>query len=65
MADGFRLVPIKAEMAAGDRQIRRYSQFFAAARSYEGTVVADAQAKATSCGPDCTLPNLGKQGEFA
>ena len=65
MADGFRLVPIKAEMAAGDRQIRRYGQFFAAARSYEGTVVADAQAKAASCGPGRPLPNLGEEGEFA
>jgi hypothetical protein len=35
---------------ACNRQIRRYSQFLAAARGQQGAIVADAQPKAASLG---------------
>jgi hypothetical protein len=69
VAHGFGLVPVEAEMASGDRQIRGHGQFLVAAREHEGAVVADAQAKAAlpaaAGGVGCPLANLAQQGEFA
>ena len=69
MSDGLRLMPVKAEVTAVNRQIRRHCQFFAGARSQQGAVVANSQAEAAfldeaSCAGG-TLANLRKQGEFA
>jgi hypothetical protein len=69
MANGLRLVPVEAEVLAGNRQIRRYCQFLAAARSQQGAIVADAQPKAAipvTAGRACrALANLPEQGKFA
>jgi hypothetical protein len=69
MADGFRLVPVQVEVLACDRQVRRYRQFFAAARSQQRAVVADAQPNAapavTPGRARCTPANLAEQGNFA
>ena len=69
MANGLRLVPVEAEVASGNRQIRRHGQFFAPAREQQSAVVADAQAKgallAADGGTGCLRANLGEQGEFA
>jgi hypothetical protein len=69
MADGFRLVPIQAEVTAGDRQICRHGKFLATARGQEGAVIADAQAKTAvlvaSGSAGCTQTNLAEQGNFA
>jgi hypothetical protein len=66
MAHGFRLVPVEAEVAAGDRQIRRHSQLFAPALSQQGAIVADAQAKASGAvaaqGAGSPAANLADQG---
>jgi hypothetical protein len=43
-------MPVEAEVLACNRQIRRYSQFLAAARGQQGAIVADAQPKAASLG---------------
>ena len=43
MADGFRRVPIEAEVAAGDGEIGGDGQFLAGAQAEQGAVVADAQ----------------------
>jgi hypothetical protein len=64
MADGFRLVPFEAEVAAGDRQIRRNRQFLTPARGKKGAIVADAQAEAAVGSVRCPLANLAEQGEF-
>jgi hypothetical protein len=65
MADGFRLVPVEAEVAASDRQIRRNRQFLTPARGQKGAIVADAQTEAAVGSVCCPLANLGEQGEFA
>jgi hypothetical protein len=68
MPHGFRLVPIQAEVASGNRKIRCDSQLFAGTRSQQGAVVADAQAKAAglvtsgTCGPPA---NLAEEEKFA
>ncbi len=69
MADRFRLVPVKPEVAAGDGQIRGHGQFFAVAGSKERAVVANSQAQAVlpaaagSAGRPRT--NFADQGKFA
>jgi hypothetical protein len=69
MADGFRLVPFQAEVLAFNRQIRRYRQLLAAARSQQGAIVAysqpDAAALPTAGSAGRTLANLAEQGKFA
>jgi hypothetical protein len=67
MADSFRRVPVEAEVTPGNRQIRGHGQFLAAARSQQGTVVADAQPKAgaPAAGARCPAANLAEQGKFA
>jgi hypothetical protein len=65
MADGFRLVPVEAEVTAGDREIRGDGQLLATARSKKGAIVANAQAESTQGGAGCTLANLAEQGDFA
>jgi hypothetical protein len=58
MADGFRLVPVEAEVAAGNRQICRHGQFLATAGSQQGAVIADTQAKAGASGAGYSVANL-------
>jgi hypothetical protein len=69
MPNGFRRMPVEAEVAPGDRQICRYGYFLALARSQKGAIVANAQPKAAflanSGGSFSSLANLSKQGEFA
>jgi hypothetical protein len=65
VADGFRLVPVKAEVAAGNRQIRRHGQFLAATRGQQGAVVSNAQAHSAQRGADGSPANLIKQGKLA
>jgi hypothetical protein len=64
MTDGLRLVPVKAEVAASDGQIRGHGQLFAAPRRQQGAVVADSQAEAA---PRCVgrpLANLAEQSKL-
>jgi hypothetical protein len=69
MPNGLRLMPVEVEVAPVDRQIRRYGQFLALARSQQGAIVTDAQAQAAfladSVGTLSSLANLREQGEFA
>jgi hypothetical protein len=69
MSNGLRLVPVKAEMTAVNRQIRRYGQFLALARSQQSTIVTNAQSQAAflaeSGGTLSSLANLREQSEFA
>jgi hypothetical protein len=68
MPNSLRLMPIEAEVAPVYRQICRYGQFLALARSQQGTIVTDAQAQAAflaeSGGALSSLANLREQGEF-
>jgi hypothetical protein len=45
MADGLWLVPVEAEVTAGNGEVCRDSQLFAPSRNQQRAVVADAQAK--------------------
>jgi hypothetical protein len=65
MADGFRRVPVEAEVTAGNRQIRRHGHFLAPARSQQGAVIADAQPKAAARRAGCPFADLDEQGAFA
>jgi hypothetical protein len=69
MPDGFRLVPVKPEVTAGDGQIRGHGQFLAAAQGQERAVVANSQTQAaipaTAGCAECPSANFAEQGEFA
>jgi hypothetical protein len=65
MADGFRLVPVEAEVPPVDGEVGGNGQFFAVARGYERAVVANAPAKAAARSAGCPLANLAKKGKFA
>jgi hypothetical protein len=56
-------------MTAVNRQICRYGHFFALARSQQGAIVTDAQAKAAFLAKSgatlSSLANLSEQGTFA
>ncbi len=69
MPDGLRLMPVEAEVAPCDRQIRCHSQFFACARSQQGAVVANTKTEAAFTGEaggvGSTLANLIEQCKFA
>ena len=64
VANRLRRVPVQPEVAAGNRQIRGNRQLFAAPRSNQGAVVADAQAQTARCRPRRSAANLAQQGKF-
>ena len=64
MANGFRRMPIKAEVSAGDREVGGDSQFLSWAQAEQGAVVADAEAQA-GCGGGGPGANLAKDRQFA
>jgi hypothetical protein len=45
MADGFGLMPVEAEVAAGDGEVGGDGEFFAGTRAEQGAVVADAESQ--------------------
>jgi hypothetical protein len=57
VADRFGGMPVKPEMASGDREIGGHSQFFAWARGEQRTIIADAKAEVTSA-HGCPAANL-------
>jgi hypothetical protein len=65
VANNFRLVPVEAEVAAGNRQICRHGQFLATARGQQCAIVANAQAQSAQGGGPCPLSNLTEQGKLA
>jgi hypothetical protein len=64
MADGFRLMPVEAEVAAGDGEVSGDGQFLATARAEQGAVVADAKTEGAQGGLRRTAADLAKQGQF-
>jgi hypothetical protein len=69
MPDGLRLMPVKAEVTAVNRQIRRHSQFFAGAGCQQGAVIAYTQAEAAFLAmtgvTGSSVANLREQAKFA
>jgi len=65
MADGFRRVPVKSEVAAGNGQIGGDGQFLAGAGAEQGAVVANAQAQPTAGRLRRAAADLAEQGKFA
>jgi hypothetical protein len=69
MPDGLRLMPVKAEVTAVNRQIRRHSQLFAGAGFQQGAVItytqAEAAFRAETSGIGSSVANLREQGKFA
>ncbi len=65
MADGFRLVPVEAEVPSVDGEVGRHGQLLAVARSHKRAVVANAPAQAAARGARCPLSNLAKKSKFA
>jgi hypothetical protein len=64
MANGLWLVPVETKVAAGNRQIRRDGQFFAAPGSQQGAIIANAQAKALARGAAGPPANFRQQGKL-
>jgi hypothetical protein len=65
MADGFRLVPVEAKVAARDGEVGRDGQFLTGPRSQESTVVSDTETQADSPGGATgAVPYLTQEGEL-
>ena len=73
MADGFGRVPIKAEVAAGDGEIRGDGQLLAGAKMEQGAVITDARrsvesgalaARARIRASSANSPGLPELGDF-
>jgi hypothetical protein len=64
MADGFRRMPVEAEVAAGNREVGGHGQFLAGTRTEQSAVVADAEAQVAG-GLASASADLAKQGKFA
>ena len=64
MGDGFRLLPVEAEVAAGDGEVGCDGDFLATARAKQGAVVADAKAQHAQGGLRRTAADVAEQGQF-
>jgi hypothetical protein len=64
MADGLRLVPIEAKVAAGDREVGGDGQLFAGARAQEGAVIANPEAQGGGGGLGGAGADLAEDGQF-